>query len=100
MPPFQHAQGAEGVPAAGRPRPFHLEVRLSLIGMLQRPAAILALGPFDNADGILQARAARGITALEIIQGPKNVIVPARRRWQDSETRRDRSAPTMPARQP
>src|SRR5207245_1583950 len=55
-PPLQHPQGAECVPAARRAEAFQLEVRLPLVRVLQRPAAVLVLAVMDDVDGVGEAR--------------------------------------------
>src|SRR2546427_10761576 len=47
-PPFQHTQGAQGIPAAGQTEALHFEVSPALVGVLQRPTAILAPTVEDN----------------------------------------------------
>src|SRR5437773_2549221 len=80
IPPLQHPQGAEGVPAAGGADALHLEIGLSLVPVLQRPAAVLALAAADEVDRLGEARVAGRLDGLEIIEGPEHVIVPARRK--------------------
>lgn len=42
LPPLQHAECAEGIPAARRPDAFQFKVGLALVGVLQWPAAVFA----------------------------------------------------------
>src|SRR5207244_4949063 len=87
VPPLQHPQCAQRVPAARRARAFQLEVRLPLVRMLQRPAAVRALAALDDGDGVGEARVARRVDVLEIVESAEDVVVPA---WRESEAREDR----------
>src|SRR5262249_59437917 len=79
VPPLQHPQCPEGVPAAGRAPSFQLEVGLALVAVVERPAAVVAPRPSDDVDRLGEARIARRLDGLEVIERAQDVVVPARR---------------------
>src|SRR5216683_645303 len=87
-PPFQHAQM------------FQLEVGLPFVRLLQRPAAVRKLPVLDNADGVGQARIARRLNGLEIVERAENVVVPPRRESEAKEPWLDDGSRAMGAKQP
>jgi hypothetical protein len=58
VPPLQYLRRPEGVPAAGRAKPFELEVGLAFVGVLQRPAAIVVPSASDDVNRLGKARIA------------------------------------------
>src|SRR5437899_12923647 len=79
LPPLQHPQCPEGVPAAGLTEAFELEERLPLVAVLQRPATVGAPAAADELDRIAEARIARCLDRLKVIESAQDVVVPARR---------------------
>src|SRR5438105_4971281 len=78
IPPLQHPQRAERVPAAGCAEPFQFEVGPALPAVLQRPAAILPPGAPDDLDRLGKTRVGRRVDGLEIIESAEDVVVPPR----------------------
>ena len=85
VPPLQHPQRAECVPTARRTEAFQFEVRLALPAVLQRPAAVGALGATDDVDRFAEAPVPRRVDGLEIIESAEDVVVPARREREAKE---------------
>src|SRR5438128_11778765 len=54
----------------------------------------------DNADGVGQARIARRLNGLEIVERAENVVVPPRREGEAKEHRLDDFSRAMRAKQP
>src|SRR5205807_675316 len=75
LPPSQYPQRAKGVPAAGPTEPFQFEVRLAPVAVRQRPTPILALAAAENLDRLGEARVARRVDNLEIIESAEDVVV-------------------------
>src|SRR5262249_11122716 len=84
IPPLQHPQRAERVPAAGRTEAFQFEVCLALPAVLQRPAAVAPPGVLNDLDRLGEALVARRTHGLEMVQGTEDVVVPP---WREGETR-------------
>src|SRR5437588_1423728 len=82
IPPLQHPQRAEGVPAAGRAEPFKLEIRLPFVRVLQGPAPVLALAFAHDVDRLGEALIARRAHGLEIVESAEDVVVPP---WRECE---------------
>src|SRR5262249_50279202 len=89
LPPLQHPQCPEGVPAAGRAKLFHLEVGLALVAVLERPAAIFVSRVTDDVNRLGEARIAGRVHCLEVIERAKDVVVPAGRVGEAHEDRLD-----------
>src|SRR5205807_6048555 len=75
----------KGVPAAGPTEPFQFEVRLAPVAVRQRPTPILALAAAENLDRLGEARVARRVDNLEIIESAEDVVVPPRREREAKE---------------
>src|SRR3984893_8964041 len=73
LPPLQHAQRAKSVPAVRRAEALKLEVRLPLVRVLQRPAAVLGLTALDDVDCVGKTRGARRIGRLGISESAEDV---------------------------
>src|SRR2546426_12754295 len=100
VPPLEHPQRAESVPAARRPEAFELEIRLSPVRVFQRPAAVLAPAVTKDVDRLGEAPVARRVDGLESVESAEDVVVPP---WRESETgeyRLDDLAGTMGAKEP
>lgn len=88
--PVQNTHGPQCVPEAGEAvRSFHLEVRRTLVCVLQRPPARhISLG-YDQIDRfgapIVEARAGRS----EVVKPAEDVVVPAGREREHRESRVD-----------
>src|SRR5262245_41087404 len=100
VPPLQYPQCPEGVPAAGRAKSFQLEVGLALVAILKLPAAIIAPRASDDVNRLGNARIAGRLACLEIIEGAKDIVVPARREGEANEDRFDDLARAMGAEEP
>jgi hypothetical protein len=100
VPPLQHAQRAERIPAAGGADAFELEPSLALVAVVERPAAVLALCAADNVDCFAEALVARRARGLEIVERAEDVVVPARWEGELKENRLDDFARAMRAKQP
>src|SRR5215831_497532 len=87
VPALQYPKCPEGIPAAGRAEAFHLEVGLALVGVLERPAAVGVARASDDVNRLGEARIAGGIDSLEVIEGAKDVVVPAGREGEANENR-------------
>jgi hypothetical protein len=68
VPPAEYPQGTESVPAAGRARELKLKIRFSFVGVLQGPAAVFELAVVDDLDSLSEARIARSVDGLKIIE--------------------------------
>src|SRR5947208_1597666 len=100
LPPLKHSQRPKRVPAAGRAKPFQIEIRLASIFVVQRPATILALAGAHNFDRLRKARVGRRIDGLEIVQSAEDVVVPARWERKMQENRLDDFAGAVGAKEP
>src|SRR6266508_427895 len=85
-PPRSHHLGTRSArsvfPAARRAEALELEIRLPLVRVLPRPAAVLAPARTYDADGLGEAAVARRVDGLEIVDGAKDVVVPS---WREGE---------------
>src|SRR5438105_3533360 len=99
-PLLQHPQGAECVPAARRAEAFQLEVRLPLVRVLQRPAAVLVLAVMDDVDGVGEARVARRVDGVEIVESAEDVVVSSWREREANEYGLDDFAGPVRAKEP
>src|SRR5439155_1569522 len=95
----QYVQCAQSIPAARRTAVFELEIRFSFVRVLQRPAAVLPLPAADDVDGFGEARVARCVDGLEIIERSEDVVVPSRRKGEARECRLDDFAGAMRAKE-
>ena len=80
IPPLQHAQRAERVPAARRPDAFQLKVRLSFVRNADsdhRPSSPTT--GTNDVDRVGEARVAGRIDLLEMVECAQDVVVPSRR---------------------
>src|SRR5207247_7737945 len=100
IPPLQHPQRAESVPAAPRAETLELEIGLPLVRVLQPPATVLALAATDDVDGLSEAPVARRVDGLEIVECAGDVVVPAWRESGTGEYRLDDFAGTVGAKEP
>ncbi len=87
IPPLQYAHRSESVPAAGGSEAFQLEIGFPFVGVLEPPAAVFAAGVADDFDGFGEARVARGIDGLEVIESAQNVVMPSGREREAEEKR-------------
>jgi len=95
IPPLQYAHGSKSVPAAGCAEAFQFEICFPFVGVLERPAAVFAPAAADDFDGFGEARIARGIDSLEVIEGAENVVVPSGREREANEEGFDNFAGAM-----
>src|SRR4051812_32644901 len=80
--PFEHAHGAQGVPPAGLALAvLHLEVGLAGVHVLQRPAAVGATVPLDNAKRLVEAFLTLDAGVTQVVEPTQDVVeVPVRER--------------------
>src|SRR5215213_8524472 len=80
--PVEHAKRTEGVPAARLPfAVLHLEMRLTLVDILERPSAVWIAIPLDDANCLGDALVRRVAGVPEVVEGAQNVVeVPVRER--------------------
>jgi hypothetical protein len=95
VPPAEYTQGAERVPAAGRAESLKLKIGFPLVGVLQRPTAVFEPAAVNDFDGLGEARIARSVDSLEIIERAENVVVPPGRKGEAREFRLDDFAGAM-----
>src|SRR5437762_1594815 len=100
VPPPQHAQRAQSIPAARRAEAFKLEIRLPFVRVFERPAPVLALPAADDVDCLGQARVARRIDGLEVVECAEDVVMPSGRKRKASECGLDDFAGTVGAKEP
>src|SRR5262249_11167463 len=77
-----------------------LEVGLALVAVLELPAAIVAPRASDDVDRLGEARVARRLDGLEVIERAQDIVVPARREGEAKEDRLDDRAGAMGAEEP
>src|SRR5437899_223469 len=92
LPPIEHAQRSERVPATRRTYALQLEVRLTLVAVFQRPTAVRKLFVPNDLHGIGKAVVAAGVDGLKVIERPQDVVVPSRREGELNENRFDNLA--------
>ena len=74
---IQHAQGPEGVPAAGAACFLHVEMGLAGVFGLHRPGAVFAPLSQQDIQGVLHARVVADASRLKVSQRAQNVVKPA-----------------------
>ena len=68
----------EGIPTAGSAQAFQFKVRLTSVGVFQRPAAFLTPFVLNDLDRLGETLVARRLDRLEVIQSTEDIVVPAR----------------------
>ena len=100
FPPLQHPQCTERVPAARRAEALQFQVRLALVGVLQRPTAVGTPARADDAHGFSETPIARRVDGLEVVERSQDVVVPPRREREPLEFRLDDPAGPVGAKEP